>query len=131
MIWMRLQLIVVLTSIFWLLFAVKCEAQETRCLTATELNEVTDYLCSRARQKEVQYDKLRLVADDYLVRAVSAEAKLQEYRSIDLRRVELERELALVTREKDERVSKIRVVLYVVGGVVLGGVVGYGVKTAL
>lgn len=97
---------------------------ETRCLTATELNDVTDHLCARARAKELQYDKLRLVADEYLVRAVAAEAKLDEYKGIDVRRVELERELAVV---ESERVSRVHVVLYVVGAVIVGGVVGAGV----
>jgi len=118
-----------IAALFFVLFAIfsiRCEAQETRCLTAPELNEVTDYLCSRARQKETQYDKLRLVTDNYLVRAVSTEARLQEYQSNDLRRVELERELAVVRKEKDDRISKIWVVVYVAGALVLGGVVGYG-----
>lgn len=101
---------------------------ETRCLTALELNRVTDHLCERARAKELQYDKLREVSDAYLVRAVSAEAKLEEYREVDLRRVELERELAIV---KAERVNRVHVVLYVVGAFVVGAGVGVVVGMAL
>ena len=101
---------------------------ETRCLTALELNRVTDHLCERARAKEIQYDKLREVSDAYLVRAVSAEAKLEEYREIDLRRVELEKELAVV---KSERVTRGHVVLYVVGAFVVGAGVGALIGLAL
>lgn len=101
---------------------------ETRCLTALELNRVTDHLCERARAKEIQYDRLREVSDAYLVRAVSAEAKLEEYREVDLRRVELEKELAVV---KASTVPKSHVILVVVGGFVVGAGVGTLIGLAL
>jgi len=125
---MRLQVTILLASILLVLCTVECAAQETRCLTATELNDVTDYLCARARAKEVQYDQLRSASNDYLIRAVSAEAKLEEYQGIDFRRVELERELAVTQKEKDDRVSKIWVVVYVAGALIVGGAAGYGIS---
>lgn len=101
---------------------------ETRCLTALELNRVTDHLCERARAKELQYDRLREVSDAYLVRAVSAESKLEEYREVDLRRVELERELAVV---QASTMPKSHVILVVVGGFVVGAGVGALIGLAL
>lgn len=101
-------------------------AQETRCLTADELNAVTDYLCERARQKELQYDALRLRYDESLTRLIATESKLDEYRGIDARRIELERELAVTV---SERVSKTTVLFYVVGGFTLG--VGVGAAIVL
>lgn len=101
-------------------------AEETRCLTAGELNEVADYLCDRARQKEIQYDALRLRYDESLTRLIATESKLEEYRGIDARRIELERELAVTVAE---RVSKTAVLLYVVGGFTVG--VGVGAAIVL
>lgn len=117
--------LVTLIVITWSLSAT---AQETRCLTADELNEVTDYLCSRARQKETQYDELRLRLDSTLTRAISAESKLEEYRSVDSRRVELERELAVV---KASTMPKTHVILVVVGGFIVGAGVGALIGLAL
>lgn len=117
--------LVTLLVITWSLSAA---AQETRCLTATELNEITDYLCSRARQKELQYDELRLRLDSTLTRAIAAESKLEEYRTVDSRRVELERELAVV---RASTMPKSHVILVVVGGFVVGAGVGALIGLAL
>lgn len=109
-------------------WSLSAAAQETRCLTADELNEVTDYLCARARQKELQYDELRLRLDSTLTRAISAESKLEEYRAVDARRLELERELAVV---RASTMPKSHVILVVVGGFVVGAGVGALIGLAL
>lgn len=87
-------------------------------MTAAEFNAAVDYLCDRARAKEVQFDALRTEADRLSALASECNGGLAESRlQLELAKKEADR----LRDERDRLWSTWAVVGSGVAGVVAGG----------
>jgi hypothetical protein len=103
----------------------------TVTLTGSELAEVVEQACSEARAKAREADGLLRQRNEAVNNFNQCAGALGVYGPMDAQRMDLVRELALAERERDSLVGRLWVVAGVVGGLALGGLIGWSVGKLL
>ena len=108
-----------------LTYAQDSTSSESVTVNGEQLAEIVDRACGEARALADEADGLRRQRDTIREQRDQCIGAMAQWRDVDAQRIVYAQQLAVVERDRDERLRKIWVVLGVAAGLVLGGVGGW------